>query len=63
MPRTVYHPDSGAFEIYATEDEKEMDSLRKENQKLREQIDKTESMVASIAKALNKQGIDINIGE
>ena len=63
MPRTVYHPDSGAFEVYATEDEKEMDNLRKENKKLREQIAKNESAVASILKALGKNGISIDIGE
>ena len=60
MPRTVYHRDSGAFEVFATDDEIRMDNLRKENDKLKEMLSKTEFMLSRIESAMSQQGISVS---
>ena len=60
MPRTVYHADSGAFEVFATDDEIRMDNLRKENNQLKEMLQKAEFMLSRMESTMTKQGMSIS---
>ena len=60
MPRTVYHRDSGAFEVFTTDDEIKMENLRKENERLQDMLDKAEFMLSRIESTMNQQGVSID---
>ena len=60
MPRTVYRPNSGAFEVFATEDEIQMENLRKNNQRLKAMLDQAEFTLSRIETAMSRQGIEIS---
>ena len=59
MPRTVYHKDSGAFEIFATDDEIKMENLRKENEQLRQMLNQTNFTLSRIESSMNQQGMNL----
>ena len=59
MPRTVYRRDSGAFEIFATDDEIKMENLRKENEQLRQMLNQTNFMLSRIESSMNQQGMNL----
>ena len=59
MPRTVYRKDSGAFEIFATDDEIKMESLRKENEQLRQMLNQTNFMLSRIESSMSQQGMNL----
>lgn len=52
MPRTRYHRDSGAFEIFATDDEVRMERLQREN-------DEMKFMLSQIMRAMGSLGMDL----
>lgn len=60
MPRTVYHRDSGAFEVFATDDEIKMESLRKENEQLRQMLNRTNFMLSRIESSMSQQGMNLD---
>lgn len=59
MPRTVYHPESGAFEIFPTEDELAMENLRRENARLKEMLEQANFQMDRISRALESNGIPV----
>ena len=59
MPRTTYHPDSGAFEVFATDEEIRMEGLRSENERLRAELDETKKEVDKILEAIRKGGLKV----
>ena len=60
MPRTVYHPDSGAFEVFATEDEKRMDALKRENAELKTLLDRATFALSRIENTIRENGMDVD---
>ena len=60
MPRSVYHRDSGAFEIFATDDEIRMENLRRENEQLKQMLNQTNFMLSRIESSMSQQGMNLN---
>lgn len=57
MPRTKYLRGSGAFEVFATDDEIKMDRLQRENESLRSSLDRAEFLLSRIETTLQQRGI------